>query len=209
MRVAEALGVGLDSPRLSERAISIARASSPRSPHQRIKEGKNPSYSDEVRRGLARHYILVSCPFQLRCSTSLYRVSSSLAWCCLRSRPRALIKSQFNERRGAAPGALFSQSKPSRNRVLYHRQLEPNVTLLPSIRSGHPRLSMCCLCFVRCLVYCLCPDRARPPSLFVLRMEDVRMGGADPSAWVPEGSQIKIFMVSESEILKRIGEGRT
>ena len=142
------LGVGLDSPRLSERAISIARASSSRSPHQRIKEGKNPSYSDEVRRGLARHYILVSCPFPLRCSTSSYRVSSSLAWCCLRSRPRALIKSQFNERRGAAPGALFSQSKPSRNRVLYHRQLEPNVTLLPSIRSWRLRRSRstrCCL----------------------------------------------------------------
>ena len=57
------LGVGLDSPSLSERAgFLVARSSSLRSPRQRIKEGKNLSYSAEVRWGMARCYIPVSWP---------------------------------------------------------------------------------------------------------------------------------------------------
>ena len=60
----------------------------------------------------------------------LFRASSSLAWCCLRSRPLSLLESQFNESRGATPSLIPAQAEP--DRVLYHRQLEPHATLLLS-----------------------------------------------------------------------------
>ena len=87
--------------------------------------------------------------FPLMCSTSSYRASSLLAWCCLRGQPQALLESQLNESRGAAPGLLPVQAEPDRG--LYYRQLEPHATPLPL--SGRVFLTrlyfvMCCFCIL-------------------------------------------------------------
>ena len=135
--------------------------------------------------------------FPLRCPTSSYRASSSLAWCCLRSRPLSLLESQFNESRGATPSLLPAQAEP--DRVLYHRQSEPHATLLLSsgrvVPDPHPLLYVLFLSIASVLIASL----------------------DDPAAWLgvsldsPSLSECVIYMARSSSSRsshQRINQGK-